>query len=62
MNAEYELIGAKTADKWDYLILKEGSVGKSGIILGRGSANERARYHVRSPLIGWAHAQNYSIK
>ena len=30
----------------------------SGIILCMGSANERRRYSVTSPLIGWAHTQN----
>ena len=30
----------------------------SGIILGMGSNNERRRYYITSPLIGWAHTQN----
>ena len=30
----------------------------SGIILGMGSANERKRFIVTPPLIGWAHTQN----
>ena len=30
----------------------------AGIILGMGAANERWRYNVTSPLIGWAHTQN----
>ena len=30
----------------------------AAIILGMGSINERQRYNVKSPLIGWAHAQN----
>ena len=29
----------------------------AGIILGMGSANERRRYIVMPPLIGWAHIQ-----
>ena len=32
--------------------------GLAGIILGMGSANERRRYVVPPPLIGWAHTQN----
>ena len=31
----------------------------SWIILGMGSANDRRRYTVKPPLIGWAHTQNY---
>ena len=30
----------------------------TGHILGMGSANERRRYYVTSPLIGWANIQN----
>ena len=30
----------------------------TGIILGMGSANERRRYIITPPLIGWAHTQN----
>ena len=30
----------------------------TGIILGMGSANEKKRFIVKSPLIGWAHIQN----
>ena len=29
----------------------------AGIILGKGSANERRRYNMTSSLIGWAHNQ-----
>ena len=33
----------------------------SGIILGMGSANERRRYLVTPPLIGWVHSQNDKV-
>ena len=40
-----------THNPWKSLYLK-------GIILGMHPANERRRYTVTSPLIGWAHTQN----
>ena len=36
----------------------QGKDTNSGIILASGSANERHRYIVTAPLIGWAHSQN----
>ena len=39
--------------RWPFWILDT-----AGIILGMGSANERWRYNVTSPVISWAHTQN----
>ena len=49
----------QTAFFWAYnMTTKNGGNRLSRIILGMVSANERRRYYVTPPLIGWAHTQN----
>ena len=44
---------------WFIVSLNSNDHHYTGISLGLGSANEKMRYIVMPPLIGWAHSQNY---
>ena len=41
----------------NYFVIRRLGSEHVGIILGVGSANERRRYHVTPPLIGYAHTR-----
>ena len=54
------ILSSKIFEKFDFteVYFPMGLIDNAGIILGMGSANERRRYIITPPLIGWAHTQN----